>query len=250
MSTFSSQWFQGVCVSVHVVAAIVLLVATVDETVFGSSGHFQLYIQSTDPQNMMPEKFYVVSLFGMLSAFSFVTAGFHTYYFLNSNSNGDYSYDGALRYIEYSITASIMIVVIAILTGVVDFYTLLSIFFLSVSTMMFGYIEEKMVSIRDYPFWLRPFFLGFGPYVAAWAILITHFARLSTVPWFVYVIFFGEIVLFSSFAVVQYVYVVKPGEIKDQKTANGLYNVLSLTSKSLLVWFAFGGVVSMTVGGK
>lgn len=247
MSTFSSQWFQGVCACVHAVAAIVLLVAAVDESFFGTSGYFQIYIQSTDPKNMMPEKFHEWSVFIMLSVFSFVTACFHTYYFLNSNNDGDYSYDGALRYIEYSITASIMFMVIAILSGVVDFYTLLAIFFLSVSTMMFGYIEEKTVSVRDYPFWLRPFFLGFDPYMAAWAILIIHFARIGsdTIPWFVYVIFFGEIVLFSSFAVVQYVYVLRPGKITDQKAMNGWYNVLSITSKSLLVWFAFGGIVSM-----
>lgn len=245
MSTFSSRWFQGVCVCVHAVAAVVLLVATVDDSYFGTSGYVQIYIQSLDRENMMPEKFHEWSIFLMLSVFSFVTACFHAYYFFNSNNDGDYSYDGALRYIEYSITASIMFMVIAILSGIVDLYTLIAIFFLSMSTMMFGYIEEKTVSVRDYPFLLRPFFLGFASYMAAWAILIIHFARFNTVPWFVYVIFFGEICLFSSFAVVQYVYVLRPGMITNQKAMNGWYNILSITSKSLLVWFAFGGIVSM-----
>lgn len=228
------------------VAAVTLLVAAVDDSIFGTSGYVQIYIQSTDPTNMMPEKFHEWSVFLLLSIFSLVTACFHTYYFLNSDNNGDYSYDGAIRYIEYAVTASIMFIVIAILTGIVDFYTLLAIFFLSVSTMMFGYVEEKTVSVRDYPYWLRPFFLGFDPYVAAWSILITHFLRIGSdgIPTFVYIIFVGEILLFSCFAVVSYVYVVRPGEITEQKAMNGWYNLLSITSKSLLVWLAFGGIVS------
>ena len=245
MSTFSQQWFQGVCVGVHGVAAVTLLLATLDESFFGTSGYVQIYIQSTDRVDMTPEKFHEWSMFALLSLFSFVTSCFHIYYFVNSNNNGDYYYDDAIRYNEYAITASIMFVVIALLTGIVDFYTLIAIFFLSFSTMMFGYIEEKTLSIRDYPYVLRPFFLGFVPYASAWAILIIHFTRLYDIPPFVYIIFFGEIVLFSSFALVSYIFVVKPGKLTEPKTMNGWYNVLSLTSKSLLVWVAFGGIINM-----
>lgn len=243
----SKQWFQGLCAAVHMAAFLIMVLAAADKSIFGTTGSFKFYIQSTNTTDMMPVEIGEWSVFIPLAAFSLVTSSFHSYYFVNSNGDGDYSYDGALRYLEYAITASIMFVVIAILVGVVDLYTLLAIFGLSASTMLFGYAEEKTVSVRDYPFVLRPFFLGWVPYVIAWAILLTHFLRVgsSDIPAFVYIIFVGEIMLFSCFAAVSWFYVVKPKQVFSVKEMNGWYNLLSLTSKSLLVWLAFGGIVSM-----
>jgi len=243
---FSKRWFQGICSSVHIVSAITLFIAFADESIVGTTGHFKIYMQTTHQNNMTPVEVGDLSLFLLLGMFSLVTSMFHVYYYFNSNDMGDYSYDGAIRFLEYSVTASIMFISIAILVGIVDLYTLIAIFFLSVSTMLFGYTEEHSVTVRDYPYVLRPFFLGCYPYIAAWVILFIHFLRVggNVIPWFVYVIFVGEFILFSCFAAISYFYVVKPGKVVSPKEMNGWYNILSLISKSLLVWFTFGGVVA------
>ena len=64
------------------------------------------------------------------------------------------------------------------------------------------------------------------------------------VPEFVIAIYAVEVLLFSIFALVQWIYVTRPGELTDRITMEGWYNLLSLTSKMLLVWLAFGGLVA------
>jgi len=179
------------------------------------------------------EVFATPDLFAFLAVFTFVTASFHTYYLLAMNTH-----DSSIRFLEYFVTASIMIVVIAILIGIRDVFTLIGAGSLIATTMIFGYLEEKVEGVSP-----RPHYLGYVPYVAAWVILSWQFIRVAIgnedIPDFVIAIFVGEVLLFSCFGYVQFHYMDAPNKLEME----GAYNLLSLTSKMLLVWLCVGGVM-------
>jgi hypothetical protein len=219
-----------------------MITAAADSSIFGSGGRVKLYIPVAVDMGQPPvsEEWANPSIFSFLAAFTLITGGFHLYYFLNLSSH-----DSALRFLEYSITATIMAAIIAILTGINDVYTLMGIEGLTATTMVFGYLEEKTAGRVSLLF--RPFWLGWIPYLVAWIIISWHFIRANLkfdVPEFVIAIYAVEVFLFSVFAWVQWVYVVKPGELTSRMEMEGWYNFLSITSKMLLVWLAFGGLVA------
>lgn len=239
MSYFSSQQFNSICVVAHLGSAIVMSIAASDPTFIGTDGRIKLYIPVPSEINSIPtlEEWANPSIFSFLAAFTFITAAFHFYYIRE--------HDSSLRFLEYSITATIMATIIAILTGIVDVYTLLGIAGLTSTTMVFGYLEEKTAGTVSLYF--NPFWLGCIPYIICWIIITWHFTRANMkfdVPDFVIAIYAVEILLFSIFAVVQWYYVVRPGQLTNRPSMEGWYNFLSITSKMLLVWLAFGGLAA------
>lgn len=243
-SKFSTQFFNAICVVAHWGSAIVTTIAAADSNFIGTSGRTKLFIMKPVDLGQPPvlEEWANPSIFSFLAAFTFITGCFHLYYYLNLSSH-----DSALRFLEYSITATIMAAIIAILTGINDVYTLIGIEGLTMTTMVFGYLEEKTAGRVSLTF--RPFWLGWIPYLVAWIIITWHFIRANMefeVPEFVIAIYAVEVLLFSIFAWVQWVYVVKPDTLTNRMEMEGWYNFLSLTSKMLLVWLAFGGLAART----
>lgn len=128
------------------------------------------------------------------------------------------------RWLEYSMSASIMFVGIAMTVGIRDRNTLIGIFALSFVTMWCGMLtelfsrpnsDEKDGWQKPYYERMLPHFLGFFPYAAAWFIIIqTYKDQLDDmcdelrkkVPRFVDPIVYGSVAVFSSFALVQLVY--------------------------------------------
>lgn len=159
------------------------------------------------------------------------------------------------RFAEYSLSASLMLVLIAVITLTREYNALLAIFALTFTTMMFGLVTElaskpeKEGWSTDRVFWrLLPHLIGWIPYMAAWSILLTNFFGLleaqgtapNRVPGFVYAIVFGTFVIFSAFSVVQ-IY----GQCMDPKfyyKTELYYCALSLTAKLFL-----GGIVYFSV---
>lgn len=243
-SKFSTQFFNSICVVAHWGSAIVMTIAAADSNFIGTSGRIKLFIMKPTELDHHPvlEEWANPSIFSFLAAFTFITGCFHLYYYLNLSSH-----DSALRFLEYSVTATIMAAIIAILTGITDVYTLMGIEGLTATTMVFGYLEEKTTGKVSLMF--RPFWLGWIPYLVAWIIITWHFIRANMefeVPEFVIAIYTVEVVLFSIFAWVQWVYVVKPDTLTSRMEMEGWYNFLSITSKMLLVWLAFGGLAART----
>jgi hypothetical protein len=155
------------------------------------------------------------------------------------------THDSTIRFLEYFFTASIMSIVIAILVGIRDVYSLIGIEGAIATTMIFGYLEESTTNV---PLMFRPYFLGYVPYLVAWIPITWQFIRVaienSELPWFVIAIFAVEMALFSCFGLVQYIYVVLPGEVSKPIEMEGAYNLLSLTSKMLLIWLCVSGIVA------
>lgn len=240
MFTFATSLpFQYICAALHFGSAISLILFAADSSILSTSGKIPLFIQSSDDEmNSTPTMVELVnpSIFLFLALFSLITGCFHTYYSMSINTH-----DSTLRFLEYFFTASIMMVVLAILVNIRDIYTLVGMSSLIATTMVFGYLEEKTLD-KDLLF--RPHLLGYVPYLAAWLILTWQFARVaSRAPTFVTVIYTLEFILFTSFGIVQWYYVVRLGSISNKLEMEGAYNLLSITAKMLLVWVCVGGIV-------
>lgn len=84
------------------------------------------------------------------------------------------------RWIEYSVSAAVMRVEIALLSGVLELHLLIAIFGLTTTTMLFGLLQEQFTwTLQGKPKQksLLPFWLGCIPHVVSWAIICSFFFR-------------------------------------------------------------------------
>lgn len=150
------------------------------------------------------------------------------------------------RWIEYSISASTMMVAIALLSGMQDIASLLMLFGLVAVMNLCGLVMEIVNRDRDDISWVSYWvgcivgaipWLAFGLYV--WSA--TNYS-LNGVPDFVYGIYASIFIFFNCFAINMYLQYKKYGKWKDYLYGEKVYIMLSLIAKSALAWQVFGGV--------
>jgi hypothetical protein len=151
------------------------------------------------------------------------------------------------RWIEYFISSSIMIVLIAQITGISDIAALLAIFGINAAMILFGALQEKYEKPGNrnlLPFWFGSF-AGIIPWIA---ILIYVWAPGLDVspPGFVYGIIVSLFIFFNCFAVNMILQYKKIGPWRDYLFGEKAYIILSLTAKSLLAWQVFFPVLMPT----
>jgi hypothetical protein len=158
------------------------------------------------------------------------------------------------RWVEYTLSAPIMIVIIAYTLGIRERMLLATIATLIAITMPFGYWVEvisRPVSLqkwsRPLQYRLLPWILGNIPQSIAWIVIFFQFYGeiydgggesdlTDRIPSFVYIIIWGELLLFTSFG-----FACLLSQLNTpQNFYKGelLFQVLSLVSKGLL-----GGVL-------
>lgn len=187
---------------------------------------------------------YTIALFLGLSAFfHFLVASkfFYTKYIdgLKQNRN-------IFRWVEYSLSSSVMIFVIAQLNGISDYAALLAIFGVNVSMILFGWLQEKYTQPGDGQ-WL-PFIFGCIAGIIPWIIIVIQLLSPSgpagaTAPGFVYGIVISLFVLFNCFALVQYKQYKAKGKWANYLRGEKTYIILSLVAKSLLAWQIFAATL-------
>jgi len=150
------------------------------------------------------------------------------------------------RWIEYSISASLMIVLIAMLPGITNLYTLIALFSLNATMISFGLLMERVNQDSDEVTWW-PFAFGCLAGIVPW-ICITIALVLSTIngdlPGFVIVIFVSLFFLFNCFGLNQWLQYRGGGRYADYLYGEKVYVVLSLVAKSALAWQIFAGTMS------
>lgn len=171
---------------------------------------------------------YIIFFFFLLSGLFQLADGFLGAY---SPQSSAYNSPRILRFVEYSFSASIMILAIALETGLTDVYSLVCIFTLIFTTNILGVIAElfcfcaeslnesssvmitaKMDMLLPIPFawlWTVPHFLGWVTCIIGYAPLLDSYLQSTRCsdrgpPGFVNVIVFLEFVLFSCFGFVQF----------------------------------------------
>jgi hypothetical protein len=144
------------------------------------------------------------------------------------------------RWIEYSISASIMIVLIAMLTGIGDIAALVALFGVNASMIFFGLVQEHYA--RPGQGSLLPFWLGCIAGAVPWVAIGIYFVSPGTAanpPGFVYGIFISLFVFFNVFALNMWLQYKRIGPWRDYLFGERAYVLLSLTAKSALAWQVF-----------
>jgi hypothetical protein len=150
------------------------------------------------------------------------------------------------RWYEYSISASVMIFVIAMLTGIYDVGTLILIFFMNAMMIVFGLRMEVHNQNKEKLDW-KPFYYGCLAGLLPWVVIAIHLLGAGAdgggPPDFVYYIYLSIAIFFNSFAINMVLQYKKVGKWKDYLYGERMYIILSLIAKSLLAWQVFAGTL-------
>jgi hypothetical protein len=148
------------------------------------------------------------------------------------------------RWVEYSLSSSIMIFAVAQLTGIEDVAALVALVGVNAAMIGFGWMQEKYETPGT---GMEPFWLGCAAGVVPWvAIGIYLFAPGASnhAPGFVYGIYFSLFVFFNCFALVQYLQYKRVGRFANYVVGERLYITLSFVAKSLLAWQIFAATLA------
>jgi hypothetical protein len=150
------------------------------------------------------------------------------------------------RWVEYSISSSVMIVLIAQITGIADVTALIAIFGVNASMILFGWLQEKYEQPGNGG-WV-PFIFGCIAGIVPWLAVLVYVLSPggppeTSAPGFVIGIIVTIFVLFNSFAWVQYKQYKAQGKWSNYLHGERIYIVLSLVAKSLLAWQIFANTL-------
>ena len=150
------------------------------------------------------------------------------------------------RWVEYSISSSVMIVLIAQIVGISDIAALIAIFGVNASMILFGWLQEKYEQPGSGG-WL-PFIFGCIAGIVPWLALLVYViapasGREQGPPAFVYFILVTIFVLFNIFALVQWLQYRRSGKWANYLNGERTYNTLSLVAKSALAWQIFANTL-------
>ncbi len=146
------------------------------------------------------------------------------------------------RWIEYSLSSSLMMVVIAMLVGIYDVASLILIFALNATMILFGWLMELHNQTTERTNWTA-FWFGSLAGAVPWIAVAIYLAGAADPPGFVYGIFASLFVFFNIFALNMLLQYKQVGRWRDYLYGERGYMVLSLTAKSLLAWQVFAGTL-------
>lgn len=190
-----------------------------------------------------------VSLSLLIAAFLFLSAAAHlviaTVY--NKKYNGDLKLGmNKARWIEYSLSASVMIVAIGLLVGIYDAMSLLMLFGLVAVMNLCGLVMEVHNQTTKRTNWLS-YIVGCIAGVIPWLVIAFYlwlgYDAGSKAPTFVYWIFVSIFVFFNCFALNMWLQYKKIGPWKNYLFGERAYIILSLVAKTALAWQVFAGTL-------
>jgi hypothetical protein len=183
-------------------------------------------------------------LVGFLALFHFLVV---TPYFFNRYKAGLLANHNYFRWTEYSLSSSIMIFLIAQLTGVTDVNALVAIFGLNAAMILFGALQEKYEKPGNRK--LLPFIfgsmVGVVPWFSVFLMVIQPGSKNDAqVPGFVVGIMVSIFIAFFTFAFNQWMQYKQIGKWASYLQGERAYITLSLVAKTGLAWQVFSGVLA------
>jgi hypothetical protein len=185
----------------------------------------------------------ILASFPLLSALAHFSIAFPFNNGYNENlSRGMNPY----RWYEYSLSSSIMIFLICLLTGIWDLWSLVMIFVLNATMIIFGHLMELINQYTAKTDWTA-FIAGCISGGTPWVVLFAYFVsaiRSSGLepPNFVYLIIAVYFVLFNVFALNMVLQYKGVGPWRDYLYGERFYIILSFVAKTLLSWIVFVGI--------
>jgi hypothetical protein len=186
-----------------------------------------------------------VAVFLLLSAiahFSLATFGYSWY--VKSLKRGM----NPVRFYEYALSSSLMIVLIGMLVGIWDLGTMIVLFGLNASMNLFGIMMEYHNEGRERVNWTS-FIYGCIAGIIPWIVIVMYFVGSVATegaepPGFVYAIIPTLFVFFNIFALNMFLQYKKVGPWRNYLFGERMYIVLSLLAKTALAWMIFAGTLA------
>jgi len=190
------------------------------------------------------ETYYIISMFFVLSAlfqaFNGAFVGFEG------------SHPRILCYAEYSISSSLMVVVLAVNVGILEVYSVTSFVGLFFGMNILGACAEIMSRLQDSLYWMLPHFAAWILFLFAYVPVLVSYEQARkcsvAVPWFLTMAIYVEFFFFLCFGVLQSaILFLRMFEHPDWLDyIHDLCNIiLSIVAKTFLAYALIGPALSM-----
>lgn len=261
--TFKSlRKFNIIMGGLHLIQAILMIILGLSLTQLGNFKlaiyqNYLVYV-STGPDagylDFARSEIFTLPFFVLVASFLFISAIAHALISVPNKINAIYNKDlskgiNRLRWFEYALSSSIMIVLIAYLFGISDIASLILIFIVNASMNLFGLVMEQLNSgkSKDEINW-GPFIWGGIAGLAPWIAIVLYMTGASPeataqTPWFVWAIVGSYFVAFNSFPVNMILQYLGKGKWANYMYGERGYIVLSLVAKTVLAWLVLVGAL-------
>lgn len=211
---------------------------------------FVTFDESTNSLVSASRHLFDLPLFYLPVAFVFMSAAAH--FIIGSVYRKTYESDlkkgiNKARWIEYAVSASTMMIAVAMLSGMYDISSLIMLFTLTAAMNLMGLVMELWNQKSKKVNWLA-YWLGciFG--VVPWIAVVIYFWGANafgsgSIPTFVYWIYVSIFVAFNSFAINMWLQYRGKGKWENYLYGEKTYVVLSLVAKAALAWQVWAGTL-------
>jgi hypothetical protein len=153
-----------------------------------------------------------------------------------------------VRFYEYALSSSVMIVLIGMLVGIYDLGAIILIFGINAMMNLFGIMMELHNQTTQKTDWTS-FIFGSIAGIIPWIVIVVYFVGSlagggGKPPAFVYAIIPTLFVFFNIFAINMVLQYKKVGPWKDYLFGERVYIILSLAAKTILAWIIFAGTLA------
>jgi hypothetical protein len=153
-----------------------------------------------------------------------------------------------VRFYEYALSSSLMIVLIGMLIGILDLGAIILIFAVNATMNLFGIMMELHNQTTKKTDWTA-FIYGCIAGIVPWIVIMIYFVGAVNSgdrkpPPFVYTIVPTLFVFFNIFAINMVLQYKKVGPWKDYLFGERVYIILSLSAKTVLCWLIWTGTLA------
>lgn len=233
----------------HLLQGILMIVLS-NDTKYKIYSNFLAFNPETRTLAPDPQVFFELRFGPAVAAFLLISAIAHFYlatvgkkkYIANLKKGMN-----PIRFYEYALSSSLMIVLIGMLSGVIDLGAVILIFGINAMMNLFGIMMEHHNQYTEKTNWAS-FIYGSIAGIFPWIVIFLYFfvsvSGDAKPPTFVYIINPTLFVFFNIFAVNMVLQYKKVGPWKDYLFGERVYIVLSLLAKTVLAWIIFAGTLA------
>jgi hypothetical protein len=243
--------FNAIMGLVHLVQGVFMILVS-NDTTYPIYTNFLNFDPATFTLSPDPQLLYELRFGPAVASFLLISAVAHGY--LATIGFARYARDlrrgmNPIRFYEYALSSSVMIVLIGLLTGVWDLGALVLLFAVNATMNLFGIMMELHNQHTKRVDW-SAFIYGSIAGIVPWIVIMISFVGTVTSggdarpPAFVYAIVPTLFVFFNIFAVNMVLQYKKVGPWRDYVYGERVYIVLSLAAKSVLCWIIFAGTLA------
>ena len=238
------RYFNGFMSLLHLIQGVLMWILSSDFSLPVTTAYLRFNPQTEELVQNFQQAWQLrigplVAVFLFISAlahFCLATFGFRWYVNKLKNSINP------ARWYEYALSSSLMIVIIAMLAGMYDLSSLILIFALNATMILFGLVTEVFNDPGGDVNWL-PFNLGCLAGAVPWITIGLYLYGAGSVPNFVYGIFGSIFLFFNVFALNMFLQYQSWRSWRDYIYGERVYILLSLFAKSALAWQVFAGTL-------